>query len=129
MPAVICHIRSTKIGRCSEARSASTSAIARGFVLAADDDGEFVLLEAPQQRARRQSGLQMFGDIHQHGVAAGSPQRIVDLVKAVEIDQREGDDAGTTLRQGVVETLHHGAMIGQSGQGVLADQLAAASAL
>ena len=78
----------------------------------------------PSIASAGQSGLQMFGDIHDHGIAAGSPQRIVDLVKAVEIDQRESDDAGTAPRQRVAETLDHGAMIGQSGQRVLAKQIA-----
>ena len=93
------------------------------FVVATDDDREYVLLEAPQQRIARQSGLQMFGYIFDHRVATGPPQCIVDLVKAVEVDQSEGDDAGMTLRQRIAETLHYCAMVGQSRQRVLPGQI------
>ena len=93
-------------------------------VVAADDDGELVVLEAAEQRARRQSGVQPFGDIQQHGVAAGPSQRVVDLAKAVEIDQREDHDAGAAPGQRIVEALEHHAVIGQAGQFVLTRQLA-----
>ena len=59
-----------------------------------------------------------------HRIAACPPQRVVDLVKAVEIDQGENDDAETALRQRIVEMFDHGALIGQSGQRVVANRLA-----
>ena len=94
------------------------------FCLAADDHCEIILLETSQQRSGRQSSLQMFGDVDDHGVAAGSSQRVVDFVKAVEIDQCKHNDAGTAPRQRLAETLDHGALIGQAGQIVVTDQFA-----
>ncbi len=82
------------------------------------DDGELVFLEAAQQHARRQAGPQMFGDGDQHGVAAAAAERIVDLTKGVEIDQREHHGAAF-VGQRLVEPLEHGAVIGEPGQGVL----------
>ncbi len=67
--------------------------LGRGLrVFAADDDGEFVVLETPEQRAVRQPGLETLGDADQHRVAAGPAQRVVDVVEAVDVDQREDDD-------------------------------------
>ena len=96
----------------------------RAGVVAAHDDGEFILFEAPEQRAGRQTGLQMFGNVHEHRVAAGPSQHVVDLVKTVEIDEHEGNDAGITLGQHPIERLEHHTVIGQAGQRVLAGQLA-----
>ena len=98
------------------------------FILAADHDREFIFLEASQNRSVRQSGLQMFADIHDHGVAAGPPQRVVDFVKAVEVDDSEYHDAGTTPRYRSAETLDHGALVGQPRQISCSTSLRAASA-
>ena len=65
----------------------------------------------------------MFGNTHEHGVASGTPQRIVDFAKSVEIDERKDDDAGAALCQRRVKKLEHDPVIGQSGQGVLACKL------
>ncbi len=65
----------------------------------------------------------MLGDVHNHGIAPCPSQRIVDLVKAVEVNQGEGDDPGTTLRQCIIKTLNDCAVIGQSGQCILTEQL------
>ena len=66
-------------------------------IFTAHDDGEFVFFEASEHRPRQQAGLKMLGDFHQHGVAAGPAERVVDLAKAVEIDQRQQHDAGTAI--------------------------------
>ena len=49
---------------------------------------------------------------------------IVDLAKALDIDERQHDDAGMAPRQRPVEAFQHHPVIGQAGQRVLAGQLA-----
>ena len=90
------------------------------MILARHDDGEFVVLETSELRSGRQIGLQPLGNgLHQR-VAAAASLRIVDLAKAVEIDQRQNHNAGPALFQRVMEFLEHDPVIGQSGQRILA---------
>ena len=117
MPALTCHIRSTKIGRDKAVRTASASAFAvpgPPLTMTANSSSS----KPAQQRARRQAGAQMLGDGDQHGVAAAAAERVVDLAKGVEIDQREHHGAAF-VGQRLVEPLEHGAVIGEAGQGVL----------
>ena len=46
----------------SDARSASASLIAESRVIAACDHGKLVILEAAEERAVRQAGLETFGN-------------------------------------------------------------------
>ena len=62
--------------------------------------------------------------LQQHGVAGRPAQRVVDVAKAVEIDQREDHDAGAAPGQRFGEALDHHAVIWQAGQFVLPGQLA-----
>jgi len=65
----------------------------------------------------------MLGDVGEHGVAARAAERVVDLAKVVEVDERESDEPGTAVRQRMPEMLHHDRAIRQPGQKVLAGQL------
>ncbi len=85
---------------------------------------ERVVLEAAEQRTRRQRRFEPFGDAAQHGVAAGAAERIVDVVKAVDVDQCKGDEARAARRDRFVQTLEHHAPVRQPGQRILRGQLA-----
>ena len=68
--------------------------------------------------------MKTFGNVFQQRVAACAAVGVVDLAKALDIDERQHDDAGAAPRQRPVEAFQHHAMIGQAGQRVLAGQLA-----
>ena len=93
-------------------------------ILARDDGRESVILEAAEYGARRQRRFEPLGDAAQHDVAAGVAQRVVDVVEAVDVDQREGDEARTARRDRFVQAFEHHAPVRQPGQRILRGELA-----
>ena len=69
-------------------------------------------------------GLEAFGDIHQHDVAAGPPQRVVDVTEAVDVQQSEGGSFGAAHRYHLLEPFEEHAPIGKTGQWVRRRELA-----
>jgi len=92
-------------------------------IVARHDHGEFVFFESAQDCVRRQAGFEMLRDAAKERVPAGAPERIIDLAKAVEIDQRQHDDAVATARQDLAEPFKQHPLVGQSGQGILGREL------
>jgi hypothetical protein len=84
-------------------------------IVARRDDREFVLLESAQGRVSRQAGLEMLRDAAKERIPAGAPERIIDLAKAVEIDQRQHDDAVAPVRQHLAEPFKQHPLVGQPG--------------
>ena len=68
--------------------------------------------------------MKTLGNAFQQRIAAGAAVGVVDLTKALDIDERQYDDAGVAPRQRPVEAFQHHPMIGQAGQRILAGQLA-----
>jgi len=96
-------------------------------IVAARNDGEFVVLEAAKKRRGRQQFFEPHGDGAHHFIATNAAHGVVDLAKAVRIDQREGDVAARApalLGERALEAFDHDALVGQSGQQVFARQLA-----
>ena len=64
----------------------------------------------------------MVGNAHQHRVAPCPPERLVDLVETVEIDEGKSNSGRAALGQRLLERLQHHAVIWQASEGVLAGQ-------
>ncbi len=119
-------------GRCLDAdeRLGKARAQRRGEnarrigIVAACDRGKLVVLEAAEHRALGQGGPQTLGNGAQHGIASLAPHCVVDLAKAVEIEQHEGYFPGAAARHDAIERLQHHALVGKPGQRIFADELA-----
>lgn len=85
-------------------------------VNAPGNDGKLVVLKTPEHRTRRQSSLETFRDAHEHGIAADATQRIVEIAKAVDVDQRENQDIVAAAFNHRFQQ-HHGP-VGQFGEAI-----------
>ena len=89
------------------------------------DDHEFVAAEPRHDVARAQRAAQPAADFHQQHVAGVMPQRIVDDLEAVEIDEQHGKLPLVALR-GVDRAAQHLVehfAVGQVGQAVMRRQI------
>ena len=77
--------------RSSAARSRSPVARGAGLVAGVEHDRELVAAEPRERVARPQRLLQARADLAQHLVAGVMPERVVELLEAVEVDQQQRD--------------------------------------
>ena len=85
---------------------------------------EFVVAGARQRFARRQVRLQAAGDRHQHLVAGGVSQRLVDALEAVDVeagDHGRGAAAAPVVDAGA-DRAQQRLAVGQAGEGVVGQQ-------
>ena len=85
--------------RSSAARSRSPVGAGAGLVAGVEDDRELVAAEPRQGVARPQRLLQARADLAQHLVARRVPERVVELLEAVEVDQQQRDVAVLVLER------------------------------
>ena len=86
-----------RLATASMMRLAKASSAARDFDRR-HDDREFVAAEPRQQFDCRQRPLQPLGDFLQQQVADAMPERVVDDLEAVEIEEQDGEFASGRRR-------------------------------
>ena len=92
-------IPSTSTGVCSASWSRCTADCGGAAVRAGHEHGEFVAAEACDEILGTEGGPQPRPDRLEHEVAAVMPERVVDLLEAVEVDEQEP----TALQRRVLE--------------------------
>ena len=85
--------------RSSAARSRRPAALALGLVAGVEHDRELVAAEPRERVAGPQRLLQARADLAQHLVAGRVPERVVELLEAVEVDQQQRDVAVLVLER------------------------------
>ena len=83
--------------RSSAARSRRPVGAGAGLVAGVEHDRELVAAEPRERVALPQRLLQARADLAQHLVARRVPERVVELLEAVEVDQQQGDVAVLVL--------------------------------
>ena len=94
-----------------------------------EQDDELVAAEPRDRVAGPQRGLQPRRDLHQQLVAGGVPERVVDELEVVDVEQHDGDlraGAGERLHEPVLEQRAVGEARERIVDGLVADHLGAA---
>ena len=109
------------VGRASSRRrSASAPGHLLGLVLvgARQQHRELVAGEPAEEVGRAQALLHRPRGVHQHAVADGVPERVVQLLEAIEVEQQQGAARvlAAARREVVRERRQEGPPVGQPGQ-------------
>ena len=91
------------------------------FVRAGKDERELVAAE-PRHRIRlAQVGGDAPGDLADENVTGGVPERVVDLLEAIEVHHQKGERRGETSRrpQSLLETVQKQRAVGKTGERVV----------
>src|SRR6185369_16088766 len=85
---------------------------------------ELVTAEASDLAVISHHRLQAFGDLAEERIANRMPERVVDVLEAVEVDQEHAAAALTVgcVAQRFVERLSHHRAVGESGERIEAGQ-------
>ena len=115
---------SSAIGRSISACAAAATASASATTAARQrlQDRVLVVAEAGQQRVGAQPGLQASRDLAQDLVAGAVPERVVDLLEGVDVEQqhRDGAGGGAAGAQRLRGALAKERAVGQAGELVVA---------
>ncbi len=86
-----------------------------GVVGMPQQHGELVTAEAGEQVPGPQPALQASGDLGEQGVPGLVPERVVDLLEAVQVEQEQGL-GGVAVREAGLGRVQHRAPVRQAGQ-------------
>ena len=91
----------------------------RGLVAFLAQHGELVAAEARQRVALAQAALQPAGHLHQHLVAGGVAEAVVDRFEGVEVDVDNPEAAALAPRRGDPDAVREQHPVGQAGERVV----------
>jgi hypothetical protein len=82
-----------------------------------EPDGELIATQAADQIARGHQFAQQLCKTHQHLVALGVPQAVVDRLEGIEVNEHQGRRVVVTVKPGDVaaDFIHECTPIGQPG--------------